>query len=81
VLRDYIHAVGLNRSGAADPDALAMQLSSGRYVIACAGDQVIMQNQHGLLCLVDILEVQRESASPQYVPASMRFKYRVLPDS
>lgn len=81
VLRDPIHAVGLNRSGTSSRGELAAQLTPGRSVVAKEGEQVILQNTHGALCLVDIQEVQRETTSPAYLPASVRFQYRILVDS
>ena len=81
VLKDTIHAVGLNRIDAVDHDEIATQLTPGRSVSATVGDQVILQNSHGALCLVDILEVQDETAGPRYMPSSIRFRWRILVDS
>lgn len=81
IYRDPIHAVGLNRSGASSSAELSAQLTPGRTVVGNVDDQVILQNMHGALCLVDLLEVQREITQPTYVPASVRFRYRILVDS
>lgn len=81
VYKDYVHAVGLNRDEVTNLDGLAAQLSPGRNVVASVGHQVILLNQHGALCLVDILKVQREATYPTYIPASVRFRYRILLDS
>ncbi|MDO5619650.1 toll/interleukin-1 receptor domain-containing protein [Kocuria sp.] len=81
VLKDYIHAVGLNLSGATQHEELASQLTPGRSVVAHVGQQIILQNQQGALCLVDLLAVQREVTQPDYIPASVRFRYRILTDS
>ncbi|WP_244328586.1 hypothetical protein [Yimella sp. cx-51] len=81
VCRDPIHAVGLNLSGSADHDELASQLTPGRHVIAQVGQQLILQNQQGALCLVDLLAVQHEVTQPEYTPASVRFRYRILTGS
>jgi hypothetical protein len=81
VYRDKIHAVGINRSRATSHDELAAQLSPGRNVVAAIGDQAILQNRQGVLCIVDILQVQRETTSGSYRPASLTFRYRILMDS
>lgn len=81
VYRDHIHAVGINRSGASAPAGLSAQLTPGRNVVGKVGDQLILQNAQGALCLVDLLEVQQEVTSPTYVPASVRFRYQILVDS
>lgn len=81
VYRDPIHAVGVNRSSGSSHAELAAQLTPGRYVVAKVGDQVILQNTQGALCLVDLLEVQREVTAPTFVPASVRFRYRILVNS
>jgi len=73
-----IHAVGVNRSSGSSHAELAAQLTPGRDVVAKVGDQVILQNTQGALCLVDLLEVQQEVAAPTFVPASVRFRYRIL---
>src|SRR5690625_1127973 len=81
VYRDHVHAVGINRTTTTEHQALGEQLSPGRTVTANVGDQVILQNKQGALCLVDILEVQREETSPTWVEAFVRFSYRVLLDT
>lgn len=81
VVSDPIHAVGLNLSGATTHAELAAHLTPGRTIVVSEGEQAILQNKHGALCLVDLLEVQRESVEPVYKPASVRFRYRVVIDS
>ncbi|MCC6496947.1 MAG: toll/interleukin-1 receptor domain-containing protein [Propionibacteriaceae bacterium] len=81
VYKDYIHAVGLNRTGASAVDELAAQLTPGRYVEAAVGQQVILQNDHGAVCVLDVLDVQAEQTEPTYLPESIRFRYRILLDS
>lgn len=81
VYKDHIHAVGLNSAGATTLDGLTAQLTPGRHVVASAGEEVILQNQLGTLCLVDILHAESEQTQPTYVPASVRFRYRILLDS
>lgn len=81
VLRDHVHAVGINRAGATDRGELASQLPPGRSVVARVDDQAILLNRHGALCLVDILSVQREETAPSFVPASVLFRYRILANS
>ena len=81
VLNDYLDAVGPNRAGATIHDDLADQLTPGRSVVASVGHQVILQNEHGTLCLIDLLEVHRERTEPDYTPASIQFRYRILLDS
>jgi len=81
VYKDPIHAVGLNRSGATSRDDIAVQLTPGRIVVASVGQQVILQNEHGALCLVDLADVRTETTSPVYSPASIRFRYRILLDT
>ncbi len=81
VLKDYIHAVGINRTGTTSHDELAAQLTPGRSVVASVGQQIILQNEVGALCIVDLLDVQREATEPEYTPASITFRYRVLVDS
>lgn len=78
VLRDPIHALGLNRSRASTGEGLAAQLTPGRTIVVSEGEQAILQNAHGALCLVDLIEVQREETAPAYRPASVLFRYRVL---
>ena len=81
VYKDPIHAVGLNFSGTTIHGELAAQLTPGRNVVAHVGQQIILQNAQGALCVVDLLGVQSEVTSPDYVPASIRFRYRILTDS
>lgn len=81
VLKDPIHAVGLNHSGTRHLEDLALQLTPGRYVIAHVGQQVILQNSQGALCVVDLLAVQREVTDADYKPAAIQFRYRILVDS
>lgn len=81
VCNDYVHAVGLNRTGETAHAELAAQLTPGRAVVAEVGQQVILQNQHGTLCLVDLLEAHREMTNPDYTPAFIRFRYQILLDS
>lgn len=81
VYNDPIHAVGLNLSGASVPEDLASQLTPGRSVTPHVGQQVILMNTHGALCLIDLTEVRREVIHPEYSPASIRFQYRILTSS
>jgi len=81
VLNDPIHAVGINRTGVSATSDLAAQLTPGRYVQAYVGQQVILQNSQGALCLVDLLDVQHELTEPHYKPASIQFHYRILIES
>src|SRR5699024_3477166 len=81
VYRDDIHAVGINRSETSDYKELAQHLSPGRSVEARVGDQAILQNKHGVLCLVDLLNVQREETSPTWVEGFVHFRYQVLLDT
>lgn len=81
VYKDYIHAVGLNRTEATQHEGLASQLTPGRTVIASVGQKIILQNEFGALCLVELLDVQSERADPEFLPASIRFRYRILLDS
>ncbi|OZC65515.1 hypothetical protein CH276_09820 [Rhodococcus sp. 06-470-2] len=78
---DYIHSVGLNRSGVSSHHELAAQLTPGRTVTASKGEQLILQNNEGVLCLVDVLEVQAERTAPRYSPALLRFRFKILLDS
>lgn len=79
--KDPIHAVGLNLSGATTNAALAAQLTPGRMVIVAVEQQLILQNDHGALCLIDLLGAKKEQTSPTYAPAAIRFRYRILLDS
>ena len=81
VYKDPIHAVGINVSGSVLPEELAAQLTPGREVTAEMGVQVILQNEVGALCLVDLITVQSETVNPTYRPASVRFRYRILSDT
>lgn len=81
VLKDPIHAVGLNLTGTTDHGELASQLTPGRSVVAHEGQQIILQNEQGALCLIDLLGVRRETTQPDYTPASIQFRYRILTDS
>lgn len=81
VLKDPIHAVGLNRSGAVSHEDLAAQLTPGRHVVAAVGQQVILQNHEGALCVIDLVDVRQEATNPTYAPASVRFRYKILFDS
>ncbi|MCL1897855.1 MAG: toll/interleukin-1 receptor domain-containing protein, partial [Micrococcales bacterium] len=67
VLSEYIRAVGINRAKASGPPDLASQLTPGRLVVAKIGDEVILLNEHGTLCLVELLDVQREAREPVFV--------------
>ncbi|MFP5199753.1 toll/interleukin-1 receptor domain-containing protein [Micrococcus luteus] len=81
VTKDPIHAVGLNLSGASSPKDLASQLTPGRLVTPHIGQQVILMNNHGALCLVDLIDVRLEATKPVYVPAAIRFRYKILTSS
>ncbi len=78
VYKDPIHAVGINGSGSVLPEELAAQLTPGGEVTAEMGGQVILQNEVGVLCLIDVIGVQVEATAPNYKPASVRFRYRIL---
>ncbi|MDI9629455.1 MAG: toll/interleukin-1 receptor domain-containing protein [Acidobacteriota bacterium] len=78
---DPVHAVGINRARATTRDELASQLTPGRCVMPRVGEQVILLNKDGVLCLIDLLAVEPEVTSPSYQPASVRFHYRVITDA
>ena len=81
VYKDPVHAVGVNGSGSVVPEELAAQLTPGRAVTAEVCEQVILQNEVGALCLIDVIDVQVEATAPNYRPASVRFRYRILSDT
>lgn len=81
VYKDPIHAVGINGSGSVLPEELAAQLTPGGEVTAEMGGQVILQNEVGALCLIDVINVQVEATAPNYKPASVRLRYRILSDT
>src|SRR5699024_1316838 len=81
VYRDHVHAVGINRTTTTAHQALGEQLSPGRTLTGNGGEQVILQNRQGALCLGGSPEVQREETSPTWVEAFVRFSYRVLLDT
>ena len=49
-----------------------------KTIVGNVGDQIILQNTSGALCLVDLLAVNGEITKPKYVPASVRFRFEVL---
>lgn len=81
VLRDPIKAVGVVREEGISDSALESQLARGRYVVAHAGQRVVLMNQHGMLSVVDLLAVQREVNGESYVAPYVDIRWRVVSNS
>lgn len=81
VYADPIDAVGINRIHTFDLEQVARQISPSRTVTASVGDQVVLQNKVGALCLVDILDVQHENSQQDHVPASISISFQILTES
>jgi hypothetical protein len=78
VYRDPINAVGLVRPQIAAPEHWEAHLAPGRVVDARPGDTVVLMNEHGLICRVDILGVQPEVNGPPYIAPHLDFRYEVI---
>ncbi|MCU4298806.1 hypothetical protein D3I60_17295 [Brevibacterium permense] len=81
VLRDPIKAVGVVREDSISDSALESQLARGLYVVAHAGQRVVLMNQHGMLSVVDLLAVQREVNGESYVAPYVDIRWRVVSNS
>ncbi len=78
VYRDPIRAVGVVRAQYAPPSDLEAHLSPGRSVIAEEGETVVLMNEHGALCRVEIVKVQRESTGTTYIAPYLDFRWEVV---
>lgn len=81
VYKDYGTAVGLIRGGTTDDADLGRHLVPGRSVTPCAGQSVVLMNEHGRLSVVEIVEVQRETTDVPYTAPSVTFRWRVIASS
>lgn len=81
VYQDPIKAVGVVRESEIADAALASQLSSGRSVVAHAGQSVVLMNAHGVLSVVEILAVQREVSDESYIAPYVDIRWRVVTSS
>ena len=75
-----ISAVGLLVTGASDGDP-ANALRPGRTVAPRIGESVVLMNQHGALATVQLLAVTPEESLMEYRPASIKFRWNVLPEA
>lgn len=78
VYSDKIKAVGLAPSNVSSPAELAACLTPGRRVVAQEKDIVILMNNQGLLCQVEILKVQSENNGAEYIAPYIDFRYQIL---
>jgi hypothetical protein len=87
VYADPVKAIGVVRAGALTGRALtrtelASHLRAGRVVDAGVGDSVLLMNDRGMLCRMEIHAVHPEvETSTEYVPAHVQFDYEILQDS
>lgn len=78
VYSDKIKAVGLAPVNVSSPAELAACLTPGRRVVAQEKDIVILMNNQGLLCQVEILKVQSENNGAEYIAPFIDFRYQIL---
>lgn len=81
VYADHVKAVGLVDPSASSPDELAAAIQPGRVVRPRRGDSVVLMNENGLLCRVDIVRIQEELNTRRYVAPYIDFRYLILTDS
>lgn len=81
VLRDYLHSVGLIATPNYERESIATFLTPGRSVTPTIGQSVVLMNQNGILCLITILEVQREINNSEFIPAHVTFSYEIIYNS
>lgn len=81
VYADQVKAVGLVDPSVSSPDDLAAHIQPGRVVRPRRGDSVILMNDHGVLCRVDIVHVQDEINGSPHVAPYIDFRYEIAPDS
>lgn len=78
VYADKVKAIGLIRSPAVSPDELESHLTPGRSIMASQGRSVVLMNENGVLCHVEITRVQGEVIRPAYVEPSVDFRYEIM---
>lgn len=73
-----LKAIGLITVDKYDPLTLDSFLTPGRTVEPTVGQSVVLMNQNGALCVIDIEDVQDEINSTDYIPPQVIFSYTVL---
>lgn len=81
IYSDPVKAVGLVRPTTAPSDDLEAHLHAGRVIDAAPGDVVVLMNKHGVLCRVEIINVQHELNEPRYTPPHIDFRFDVVTSS
>lgn len=81
VYKDYGRAVGLVPGETPDDADLERHLVPGRSVSPRVGQTVVLMNEHGRLAVVEIVDVQNESADGPYVAPHLTFRWRVIESS
>lgn len=80
VYNDFVKAVGLVDEEVGSVDDLAAHIQPGRVVRPRTGDSVVLMNESGALCRVDILEIQHEINGRPYVAPYIKFRYEICTD-
>jgi len=78
VLKDHINAVGLITTPTYDPATVENFLRPGRSAEPNVGQSVVLMNSHGTLCIITIVEVQREVNDIDYIHPHVLFSYGIL---
>lgn len=78
VYSDPVKAVGISRGGRPFSGAAEDHLIPGRVVDARPGDAVLLLNEHGALCWIDLLDVTPTEDGDQYRRPSVKFRYEIL---
>lgn len=73
-----LKAIGLITATSYGPLTVESFLTPARTAEPLIGQSVVLMNQHGVLCIVTIDEVQDEINSAEYIPAHVTFVYEVL---
>jgi len=81
VYKDSIQAVGVVRGSGTSVAELEAYLIPGRTVVAKVGQTVVLMNKDGMLSVVEIVGVQRESTGSPYVAPYVDFTWRVIEES
>jgi hypothetical protein len=78
VYSDPVKAVGISRGRRPLSGTAEDHLTPGRVVDARPGDSVLLLNEHGAMCWIDLLEVTPTEDGEQYRRPLIRFQYEIL---
>ena len=82
VYKDYAHAIGMVpdniNNESLNADILASYITSRRTVEPRVGQRVVVQNEHGCICLMTITDVREENTEGELIPERVTFNYKIF---